>query len=146
MDHIEGGGVKRIYASHSGTGSAVNNIANSLVPADGHILGVDWNVAVSTLVSGLVTVELELSYSQANSIGLNDQAYALSTYATGVSFSTSGEAQLYVGKFNPLPGIPVMAGTFVYLHGKVTSGASALIYASLYYNFMTAVVMMPIRR
>jgi len=118
------------------TGGAQNAIASIDVPANGDLVGVDWDVN-SDMDTDLDITTFELSFGSTSSITTNDTRSRISTCATGaVSILTAVGASVGKGtKYVALPDIPVGMGERIYLHALSGATTPASAWANLHFSF-----------
>lgn len=121
------------------TGGTQDGLANIDIPADGFILGVDWDINLN-MDTDAETASVELSFIATNQLATNDIRGRISSISSrlAVLSSTSGHVgslQKWVGPFD----ISVSGGERIYLHCVSTAGITGEARCSLMVDLGTQV-------
>lgn len=100
--------------------SPADNMASIDVPANGHLIGLDWEVLAAASGADF-TDTFEVSFGSTSQFATNDARATISSCAVGGDVTTSGATALHANKYVALPDIPVNMGERIYLHGTGTA-------------------------
>lgn len=118
-------------------GGTENAIASIDVPADGFLIGVDWDV-MADLDADTESTMAELSFGSTGNLTTNDTRSRISTCTGGVVAAGGTPASLTPSggsKYVSLPDLPVGIGERIYLHALSGASLSGTVRCNLHFTF-----------
>lgn len=110
-----------------------DNLASIDVPANGHLIGLDWSLTVNPSAADF-QIRGQVSFGSTSQFSTNDARAAISTIAVSADLTTSGAAVTFANKYVSLPDLPVNMGERIYLHSAGT-GVTVMINVALHFDF-----------